>query len=58
MALYNLKNQFWVGNYAEAVSEAAGAAAPSDSVRIERDFYRMRAEVEMGVEAAGWFVTD
>ena len=48
MALYNLQNQFWVGNYAEAVREAAGVAVSSDSMRIERDFYRMRAEVELG----------
>ena len=37
-----------MGNYAEAVAEAAGVATSSDSERIERDFYRMRAEVEMG----------
>ena len=51
MALYNLQNQFWVGNYAEAVTEAAGVAVSSDSLRIERDFYRMRAEVELGSAA-------
>ena len=49
MALYNLKNQFWVGNYSEAVTEAGVVSLSDDNLSVERDFYRMRAEVELGV---------
>ena len=54
--LYTVKNQFWVGNFADAVREAESVRTADDSVRIERDFYRMRAEVELGtgcVNASG-----
>jgi len=44
--LFQLRNSFWVGNFEEAINEARGLSANGNEV--ERDFYRMRAELEQG----------
>ena len=44
--LFQVRNSFWVGNFDEAISEAKATSHPD--VEIERDFYRMRAELEQG----------
>jgi coatomer protein complex subunit epsilon len=44
--LFQLRNSFWVGNFDDAISEAAAMSSVPNNVEIERDFYRMRAEIE------------
>ena len=46
--LFQLRNAFWVGNFEDAIGEANAMSAAPSNIGIERDFYRMRAEIESG----------
>jgi coatomer protein complex subunit epsilon len=46
--LFSLKNNFYLGNYQGAISDALSAHVSSDEARYERDFYMYRAYIEQG----------
>ena len=46
--LFTLKNQLWVGNYANVLSESALLNHLSESLRNERDVYVYRAHLALG----------
>ncbi|DBA02681.1 TPA: hypothetical protein N0F65_010506 [Lagenidium giganteum] len=46
--LFTLKNQLWVGNYQNAISEGNMLNHVRDSLRVERDVYVYRAQLGLG----------
>ena len=43
--LYSLRNAFWVGNYEEALQEAAAIKAKTPAVTLERDIFLHRSHI-------------
>eukprot|EP00947_MAST-08B_sp_MAST-8B-sp1_P002768 g2768.t1 len=46
--LYTLRNNFWVGNYQNAIQEGSSVSPGDDSVRIERDVLVYRSYIASG----------
>ncbi|CAK4103280.1 unnamed protein product [Aphanomyces euteiches] len=50
--LFTLKNQFWVGNYRNAIQEATVLSHVSEATKLDRDIYVYRAQLGLRNYAA------